>query len=268
MNKLIAAVGFLILALGIFAAGCGGLKDNSTNAAYKAVVKDELVVVTEATFAPFEFYGKDPETVIGFDADLIQAIAREIGYKKCTIKHIDFNSLIPAVNSGNADVVIAGMSITEERKRVVLFSQPYYKSGLAFIVRKEDAGIKAFSDLQGKTVVAQDYTTGAEYAATLKEKGTVVKTFENMDEVFATLKKKESDAVVCDLPVLQYFLKNGGSEYARLAGETLNAEEYGIAVSKKKPEMEKAVNQALDALKKNGTYAKLYEKWFGKEVAQ
>lgn len=267
MKKLLAVLGFLVLAMGVIVAGCGGQK-NDGKAEYKAVVKDELVVGTEASFAPFEFYGKEPGKMIGFDVDLIQAIAKEIGYKKCTIKHMDFDDLIPAVNSGKADIVIAGMSITEERKRVVLFSQPYYKSGLAFIVRKEETGINDFSDLQAKTIAAQIDTTGAEYASQLKDKGTVVKTFETMDEAFLALKKKNADAVICDLPVLQFFLTNGGSEYAKLAGKPLAAENYGIVMPKKKPEMEKAVNLALNALKKDGTYDKLYGKWFGKGVVR
>ena len=235
MKKLIAVLGFLILAAGAVTSGCSGGKDDK--AAYKAVLKDEVVVATEAAFAPFEYYDEKDRGLTGFDVDLIRAVAKEIGYKNCTIKHMDFDALIPAVNSEKADMVISAMTITENRKRVVLFSQPYYKSGLAFIVRKDVNDVKQFEDLKGKAIAVQQDTTGAVYA--------------------------ERDAVICDLPVLQYFLKHGGSACARLVGNPLTAEEYGIAVAKKKPEMEKAVNQALDTLKKNGTYDKIYEKWFG-----
>lgn len=263
MKKLIAVAGFLILALGVLAAGCGGQKDDA-KAAYKAVLKDEVVVGTEAAFAPFEYYDEKDRSMTGFDVDLIRAVAKEIGYKNCTIKHMDFDALIPAVNSDKADMVISAMTITENRKRVVLFSQPYYKSGLAFIVRKDVNDVKKFEDLQGKTIAVQEETTGAVYAEKLKEKGAVIKAYDNNDRALVELKNGKADAVVCDLPVLQYFLKNGGSAYAKLVGEPLTAEEYGIAVAKKKPDMEKAVNQALDTLKKNGTYDKIYEKWFGK----
>ena len=78
--------------------------------------------------------------------------------------------------------------------------------------------------------------------------------------------KKKADAVICDLPVLQYFLKNGGSEHAKLVGEPLTSEDYGIVVSKKNPNLAKAVDQALEVLKKNGTYDKIYDTWFAKGV--
>ena len=240
MKKLMAVLGFLILVCGVMAAGCGGDK-NDPKAVYKAVVKDELVVATEASFAPFEFYGKEPGKMIGFDVDLIRAIAKEIGYKECTIRHMDFDDLIPAVNSDKVDLVIAGLSITEERQRLVLFSRPYYKSGLAFAVRKEITDIKTFEDLKDKT-------------------------FETMEEAFMVLEKKKADAVICDLPVLQYFLKNGGSEHAKLVEEHLTSEDYGIVVSKKNQNLIKAVDHALESLKKNGTYDKIYDTWFGKGV--
>jgi polar amino acid transport system substrate-binding protein len=179
-----------------------------------------------------------------------------------------FDALIPAINAGNLDVSIAGFSITEERKQQVIFSQPYYKSGLAFVVRKEVNDVKKFEDLKGKIIAVQMGTTGAMYAEKLKSKGAVVKTFNTSDLACMELKNKGADAVVSDLPVLQYFLKNGGSEYAKLAGEPLTAEDYGIVISKKKPELAKEVDKALDTLKKNGTYDKLYEKWFGSKPAK
>lgn len=260
MKKLIAVFCFFMLAAGAVV-GCGGGKDDK--AVYKAVLKDELVVGTEAAFAPFEFYDAKDRKLTGFDVDLIRAVAQEIGYKTCTIQHMDFDALIPAVNLGKADMAISAMTITEPRQRTVLFSRPYYKSGLAFIVRKDINDVKSFDDLKGKTIAVQEETTGAVYAEKLREKGTVIKAYNNNDRALVELKNGGADAVICDLPVLQYFLKNGGSEYAKLAGRPLTQEEYGIIVAKKKPEMEKAVNQALDALKKNGTYDRLYEKWFG-----
>ena len=262
MKKLLAVLGFLILALGGFTAGCSGEKDEK--AVYKAVLKDELVVATEAAFAPFAFYDENNRKMVGFDVDLIRAIAKEIGYKTCTIKHMDFDDLIPAVNSDKADVAISAISITETRKRVVLFSQPYYKSGLAFIVKKDLTDVKAFEDLRTKTVATQGDTTGAVFTQQLKDKGAVIKAFETNEQALMELKNGKADAVVCDLPVLQYYLTKGGSAYAKLVGKPLTEEEYGIITGKKKPEMEKAVNKALESLKRNGTYDKIYDKWFGK----
>lgn len=259
MKKLLAVLGFLILILTV---GCGGGKNEKDE--YKAVLKDELVVGTEAAFAPFEFIDEKTGKISGFDVELIQAVAQEIGFKKCTVVNMDFDALIPAVNSGKADVAISAVTINDTRKRVVLFTQPYYKSGLAFIVRKEITDVKTFEDLTSKTIVVQKDTTGEVYARQLEEKGAVIKAFASNDQALAELKNGKADAVVCDLPVLQYFLKNGGSAVAGLVGNPLTAEEYGILIGKKKPEMQKAMDKALDNLKRNGTYDKLYEKWFGK----
>lgn len=261
MKKITALLMMLVMAWGILSAGCGG--EEKKAAAPAAAVKEELIVGTEPSFAPFEFPEKDTKEFTGFDMDLIRAIAKEMGYKKATIKNMGFDALIPAINSGNLDVAIAGFTITEERKKQVLFSQPYYKSGLAFVVRKEVSDVKSFDDLKGKTVAVQLGTTGAMYGEKLKEKGAVLKTFNTSDLACMELKNKGADAVISDLPVLQYFLKNGGSEYAKLVGEPLTAEDYGIVISKKNPELAKNVDKALDALKKDGTYDKLYEKWFG-----
>ena len=271
MKKITVLLSVLVLALGILAAGCGGdKKDEKKQAAAPApAAKEELLVGgTEPSFAPFEFPEKDSKEFTGFDMDLIRAIAKEMGYKKCTIKNMGFDALIPAINAGNIDVSIAGFSITEERKKQVIFSQPYYKSGLAFVVRKDVNDVKKFEDLKGKTIAVQLGTTGALYGEKLKDKGSVVKTFNTSDLACMELKNKGADAVISDLPVLQYFLKNGGSEYAKLAGEPLTAEDYGIVISKKNPELAKGIDKALDALKKNGTYDKLYEKWFGSKPAK
>ena len=124
--------------------------------------------------------------------------------------------------------------------------------------------VKTFEDLKGKTIAVQKETTGEVYARQLEEKGAVIKAFASNEQAFTELKNGKADAVVCDLPVLQYFLKNGGSAFASLAGNPLTVEEYGILMGKKKPDMQKAMDKALDNLKRNGTYDKLYEKWFGK----
>ena len=134
MKKLFALIGFLVLALAAVTAGCGG-KDEK--AVYKTVLKDEVIVCTEAAFAPFEYKDEKTGELAGFDMDLIRAVAKEIGFKKCTVVDIRFDDLIPAINAHKADISIAGLTITDERKKQVLFSQPYYKSGLSFIIRKD-----------------------------------------------------------------------------------------------------------------------------------
>ena len=115
----------------------------------KAETEKVLSVGTEPAFAPFEFQKEGSDEFTGFDMDLIRAIGTKLGYK-VEISSMGFDALIPALNSGNIDVAIAGMSITDERKKVVVFSDPYYTSGLIVMVKKDDDTIKGFSDLEGK----------------------------------------------------------------------------------------------------------------------
>ena len=105
-----------------------------------------LRVGTEPAFAPFEFQKEGSDEFTGFDMDLIRAIGTKLGYK-VEISSMGFDALIPALNSGNIDVAIAGMSITDERKKVVVFSDPYYTSGLIVMVKKDDDTIQGFSEL-------------------------------------------------------------------------------------------------------------------------
>ena len=106
------------------------------------------------------------------------------------------------------------------------------------------------------------------YAEKLKSKGAEVKTFNTSDLACMELKNKGVDAVISDRPVLQYFLAQGGNAYAKMVGKALSAEDYGIVISKKHPELQKALDKSLDNLKQNGTYDKLYEKWFGEKPAK
>ncbi len=237
--------------------GCSGEKKETA-----ASSKEELIVATEPSFAPFEFPDEKSKEFTGFDMDLIRAVAKEMGYKKCTIKNMGFDALIPALTAGNIDVAIAGMTITDARKEKVNFSQPYYKSGLALAVAKDNKDINSIDDLKVKNMAVQLGTTGASRAE--KITGVKISTFNTSDLACMELKNKNVDAVISDLPVLQYFLQKGGSSYAKIVGKPLTDEAYGIAVAKKNTKLVKEIDAALDSLKKKGEYQKLYTKWFGK----
>ena len=222
--------------------------------------KEELIVGTEPSFAPFEFPdGKDGK-IIGFDIDLINAIGKKMGYKKITIKSMGFDALIPAINSGNIDAAIAGMSITDARKKQVNFSDPYYDSGLMAIVRKDNDTIHSLADLKGKKIGVQLGTTGAMEAE--KIEGAKVTNFDTSDLACIELQNGNVDAVISDLPVLQYFLKQKGSSYAKAVGEPKKGDHYGIAVAKDKKDVLDGINKAMKELKDSGEYQKIYDKWF------
>jgi polar amino acid transport system substrate-binding protein len=180
---------------------------------------------------------------------------------KVEIVNTPFDGLIPALNAGTVDAAISGMTITDSRKQQVNFCTPYYKSGLIVMVKKDNNNIKSIKDLEGKKIAVQIGTTGATQAH--KVKGAKITEFNNNPEACLELKNGGADAVIGDLPVEQYYLKQGGDKDAKLVGDTLSAEDYGIAIAKKNTDLLEKMNKALAELKKNGEYDKLYKQWFG-----
>lgn len=250
MEKKFRIVCLCMFVFALLVAGCGGNK-----------AKKELIVGTEPAFAPFEFQKENSKDFVGFDIDLIQAIAKQMGYEKCTIQGMGFDALIPALDAKNIDVAIAGMTITDERAKKVNFSKPYYKSGLAIVVNKDNNTINDIADLKGKRIAVQIGTTGAMEAE--KIEGAKITSFNTNGEACLELKNRAVDAVIGDLPVEAYFLQQGGNDFAKIVGKTLTSEDYGIAVAKSNTALAKDVDKALDTLKQNGEYDKLYKKWFG-----
>ena len=238
----------------VMMAGCGGGEKKAAQA------PKVLKVGTEPTFAPFEFQKEGSKEFDGFDMDLIRAIGKQMNMK-VEILNMGFDALIPAINAGNIDLAIAGMSITPDRQKAVDMSDPYYVAGLVVVVGKDNAAVKSVNDLNNKGIAVQIGTTGAERAA--KVPGAKVKNFNTNAEVFLELKNKGVEAVIIDKPVAEYFLATGGGkDFAKIVGDTMEAESYGISLKKNSP-LTKEINKALLDLKKNGEYDKLYAKWFG-----
>ena len=254
--KKISAVMCVLAALMLAVAGCGS--DTKQAAKEQKVIK----VGTEPTFAPFEFQEKGSKEFTGFDMDLARAIGKKLG-KKVEIQNMGFDALIPALNSGNIDVAAAGMSITDERKKAVTFSDPYYTSGLVVVVTKDNDRVKSIKDLEGKKIAVQIGTTGADKAG--KVPGAKVTSFNTNAEVFLELENKGVDAVIIDKPVAQYYLIKEGKDKDKIVGDTMDAESYGFAF-KKDSKLAAYFNKALAELKKDGEYDKIYTKWFGKDA--
>ncbi|WP_110955311.1 basic amino acid ABC transporter substrate-binding protein [Anaerosinus massiliensis] len=247
-----------IFILSAFVVGCGGQKEQAKEG--QGAAEKVLRVGCNADFAPFEFQDVNGKEYVGFDMDLIRAVGKEMGYE-VKIQNINFDGLIPAMEAGNIDVIISGMTITEERANKVQFSKPYYQSGLTIAVKTDNQDIQSFKDLEGKSIAVQIGTTGAMEAKKIKD--AKVKEFNSSADTFMELKIGGVEAVVNDRPVNDYYLAQGGSKEAKVLSEILTAEDYGIAVSKKNQELAKQIDAALDKLKENGEYDKIYTKWFG-----
>lgn len=254
MSKKIMLFMMAVLMTALMLTGCGG------GGGEKKSAEKVLKIGTNADFAPFEFQDVNGKEYIGFDMDLIRAVAKEMGYK-AEISNINFDGLIPALESGNIDVIISGMTINDERKKKVNFSAPYYKSGLTIIVKDDNTEIAEFKDLAGKRVAVQIGTTSA--AEVKKIEGVIVKEYNSSADTFMELKAGGVDAVVNDRPVNDYYIMKSGVKNVKALPDLLTSEDYGIAVNKKNEALLKEVNTALEKLQKNGDYDKIFKKWFG-----
>lgn len=252
-KKLLAllVLGIFVLSLGL--AGCG----------QQAPAQSKVLKVgSDTAFAPFEFQDEKSKEYVGFDMDLIRAVGKQMGYT-VEIQGMGFDALIPALEAGQIDAVISAMTITDERAKKVTFSKPYYKSGLTIVVKPDNTTIKDFKDLEGKRIAVQIGTTGADEAKKVKD--AKIREFNTAPEAFLELRAGGVDAVVNDLPVNEYYIKQMGGKDGKIVGQPLTSEDYGIATAKKNTELAQKIDKALEELKKSGEYAKIYEKWFGKK---
>lgn len=253
MKKVLVFLMMAIMACSMLLTGCGGEEKKAADSA------KVLRVGTEPVFAPFEFPKEGSKDLTGFDIELIEALGKQMGYKVEMVS-MGFDALIPALNSNNIDVAIAGMTITDERKKVVDFTESYYTSGLMIMVRK-DSNVKSIDDLKGKTIACQIGTTGEKNARNVAN--AKVTAFNTNDEAVMELKNKGVDAIINDSPVVGYYLAQGGNASMKTVGDIMEAEQYGLAVKKGNDKLAGEINKALAELKKNGEYDKIYKTWFG-----
>lgn len=224
--------------------------------------REELVMGTNADFPPFEFIDDNNE-VAGFDVDLAKEIA-DILNMDLKIENMDFDGLVAAVSTGMIDMAVAAMTITEERKEQVNFSDAYIEAGQVIVVREDYDDIEGADDLTDKKVAAQLGTTGAIEAENLGVTDLVQ--FTKITEVFMELAQGKVDAVVVDAPVANLFMNQ--QDGLKIVGDMLSAESYGIAVSKENTELLNGINDALSQIKESGKYDELLAKWFDDEEAE
>ncbi|WAZ20853.1 basic amino acid ABC transporter substrate-binding protein [Streptomyces cinnabarinus] len=248
----------------VLVAGCssdddGGSGSKTAAGGVELVKAGQLTTCTHLPYPPFqsEIDGK----VQGFDVSLIDLVADDLGVEQEILDTPFENFKTGAfLNSGECDLAAAGMTITEERKKNVDFSDPYFEATQAVLADK-DSGIASFADLKGKKVGAQAQTTGEDYA---KSQGLDPVSFESSDAVLNGLRTGQVDAVVIDYPVVQGWLKDKANADAFEVAEQINTgEQYGITVKKGNTKLLAAINKALADAKADGTYKEIYEKWIG-----
>lgn len=212
-----------------------------------------FTVGIDTTYPPFEFEDSDGEYK-GIDVDLINAIAENQGFE-VTLEPMDFGGIIPALQAGQLDVAIAGMSITDERKEVVDFSDPYFEAGLTLVAKKGNDEITKLEDLDGKTVVVKSGTTGAKFAQDNEEKyGYEITVLEDSPSMFQEVANGNADVLIEDYPVIAYAIAESNLDL-QIVGERLNGDQYGIAVLKgEHADLLDMINAGLQELKDSGEY--------------
>ena len=249
------AAGTLAVAAVTMVAGCGG----NANKQAEQKLPDKIVIGLDDNFPPMGFRD-DSGQLVGFDIDLAQAVCDKLGYKM-EVKNLGFDALIPALRSGQIDMIASGMDATPERQKQVSFTEPYFQDGYSVVVRKDNTNINGFDDLKGRTVGSQVGTKGVDLAT---EAGATVKQYDANSQGWMELQSGTCDAVVINTSVALYYMKEGGDKDLKIVGDAKKADAgIAMAVSKDKPELLEKVNKALADLKADGTYAKLYKKWFG-----
>lgn len=249
----------LVSATAIFVAGCGSSDSSSSTGATTAEGTggggEALTVGSDIPYPPFE-QGK-PGEYTGFDIELMEAIGEKIG-RTPEFQDTSFETIFRDVQQGKFEAVISAATITEEREKAVDFSNPYYLSEQAVLVQ-EGSDVKSLEDLEGQTVAVQQGTTGQELAK--EELGdSEVRPFPEGPDAVNALKAGTVEGVIIDAPVAQNAVeKSGGVE---IAEKVPTEEEYGIAVAQGETELLEEINMGLEEVLDDGTYTKIYEKWF------
>ncbi len=222
---------------------------------------ETLKVVTDPSFVPFEMMDQETGEMVGFDMEIIREVADRAGFD-IDLNTMDFNGIIPALQSGNVDIAIAGITITDEREEIVDFSDPYYDSGLRLLVREGNGDINEFDDLEDKKVGTKIGSTSYDYLMKNLEADDGVTPYPGSADMYMALMSGAIDAVFYDAPNVGYFARTKGEGKVKTIGPLYEGQQYGIALVEGSEWVDE-VNTALAAMKEDGTYKEIYEKWFG-----
>ena len=221
------------------------------------------VIAMDTVFRPFEYTDEKGEFV-GIDVDIIKAVAANQGFN-IEIQSLGWDAAVTAVQAGQADALLAGASITKERKDSGwIFSDSYYDSYQVFAV-KADSGIESLDDLKGKTIAVKNATAGANYAEELKDKyGFKIDTYEDSPTMYQAVVLGQADACVEDKPIMADNIKTGGLDLTIVESTASEVAPYGFAImNEDNQELLDMFNKGLQEIKDNGTYDEILNKYLG-----
>lgn len=254
MKKLIA-LSMAVLMFALCFAACG--KTEGTD----APEAKSYVIYSDNSFAPFEFLDEATNTYIGVDMDILAAVAEDQGFTY-EMHNEGFDASMGAVQSGQADAMIAGMTINDVRKETYDFSDGYFQDGSILVVAEGNDAIKSEADLAGKKLAAKTGTVSTEYAESIKDQyGFEIAYFEGSPEMYQAVASGNADACFEDYSVIAWAIKQGTVKL-QTVGEVINPSYYGFAVKKGlNAELITAFNAGLENIKANGKYEEILAKY-------
>lgn len=278
--SILATCACVLCAFALVLAGCGNSGSNAnsgssnggseaaaTDGKMKLTTEGTLTCVTEMGFQPFEYLPEGSTDPVGYDIDVANELAKRMGLTCKFLPSQNFDTLIPTVAEGSkADIAIAGITIDAERKKEVDFSDPYFTSNLAVVVKGDSAETLQTLDAPDKQVACQRGTTGDGWIDENLSK-TTKKPLDDISAGLAGVSTGNYAAYVIDLPVAEKNLKDSFTDL-KILEKIATGEEYGIAVSKKNPELTKAINKALQDMQSDGTMQKISDKWLTGNAAK
>ncbi len=234
---------------------------SNSNAATASADKEYQVGI-DAAYAPFGWIDSS-QKVVGFDADVMAALAKEMNIKFKMV-NTPWEGIFTQLNSGDRDILISAITVTEERKQSMDFSDPYFEAKQLIAV-PTSSKVNSINDLKKLKVGVQTGTTGNDLTEkALGKDNTNIKRFESTPLALKELENGGVDAVVADNGVVINYVKNNGQKFKTVSDDSVQKEFYGIAVKKGNLDLQAKLNSALKAIRQNGTYDQIYENYFGK----
>jgi ABC-type amino acid transport substrate-binding protein len=247
----------IVLAAALVAVGCGGDDDESQPSGdLNLIAEGKLRVGSDIPYAPFEF-GREPDYE-GFDVDIVNEIAKRLDVEAQFVK-TPFDPIFRNLAQGRFDLVASAATITPEREKTVAFSVPYFPADQSLMV-KRGTDIKTVDDLAGKRIGAQLGTTGAAYAKDKVKGAETVRTYDLIDDAFNALQSGQVDAVINDFPVSKYAERS--KKDLQVIQRIPTGETYGLGINKDDTKLKEEIDKALNEMKEDGTYTRIYKKWF------
>jgi polar amino acid transport system substrate-binding protein len=229
------------------------------------LAKQKIVGALDPSYPPFEFYDQKSGKVVGVDVDLVNAIAEELGYE-IEIQDMSYGGIMPALLAGKIDFIASPITINEERKKNVNFTQETSHANLTILVSVKDTTTTDLKGLESKRIGARLGTTSATVAHGIKD--AKVTDFDSGDTMLMALTTGKIDAVIDEHLVNKYFIeasKDSAKNQVRQAGKPFNDKSYAFAISKKNKSLVKDFDKALKSLRKNGKFEAIVNKWFEKD---